>query len=182
MIKKPCYFLMFFIVFLCGQCLNGEDYSPHVADNQELESINPSSSSELQSKQVLEDHQLNKPHETKNYFDVKLDDKDTDRFFHEFINMLTTLGLIVAIVLLATWYFKKMLSTKVDQLNTTSQIKVIERRVLSPKVTVYLLDVKGEGIILAESATDVTRLGNFEVKSSEHEPRSKASFNEVMEK
>ena len=69
----------------------------------------------------------------------------------EFMNMLTTLGIIVVVILIATWFLKKMVSSRIQQLNTTSVIKVIERRTLTPKTSLYLLDIKGTGFILAES-------------------------------
>lgn len=103
----------------------------------------------------------------KNYLDIKVDDKEGDRFFSEFINMLMTLGLIVAIILIATWFLKKMVSSRMEQMNTTSIIKVVEKRMLTPRTSIYLIDVKGDGFILAESNNGVTSLGTFNFNKAE---------------
>lgn len=112
----------------------------------------------------------------KNYLDIKVEEKDGDRFLSEFINMLTTLGVIVAIILIATWFLKRMVNTKIEQLNTTSLIKIVERRTLTPKTSLYLVDIKGAGFILAESINGVTSLGSFDVNEIE----KPTSFNGVM--
>jgi flagellar biogenesis protein FliO len=91
---------------------------------------------------------------------------DHDHFYSELMNMLTTLGLIVVIVLLATYFLKKVLHSKIEQLNTTSLVKVLERRTLSPKTAIYLLDIQGEGVIIGESINGMTHLGNFELKEN----------------
>ncbi len=119
------------------------------------------------------------PPSTSKYFDVKVDEKEGDRFFSEFINMLTTLGLIVALILIATWFLKKMVSSRIQQLNTTSEIKIVERRNLTPKTSLYLLDIKGKGFILAESANGVTSLGSFDLNDVE-KAQPQQTFKEVM--
>lgn len=98
----------------------------------------------------------------KNYFDIHADEKEQDRFFYELINMLSTLGLIVGGVLIVAWFLKKILHGKIQQLNGGSLIKVIEHRTLSPRTTIYLLDIKGEGMIIGESMNGVYHLGNFQ--------------------
>jgi flagellar biogenesis protein FliO len=115
----------------------------------------------------------------KNYFDLKPDDKEGDRFLSEFMNMLTTLGIIVVIILMATWFLKRMVSGKIQQLNTTSLVKVIERRILSPKTSLYLLDIEGKGVILAESSNGVVSLGNFDVAQTDPSQQPMA-FKEIM--
>lgn len=120
-----------------------------------------------------------KDHVSKNYFDIKVDDKEGDRFFSEFINMLTTLGILVAIILIATWFLKKMVHGRMQQLNTTSEIKIIEKRLLTPKTSLYLVDIKGKGFILAESMNGVTSLGSYNIEEMENLPK-KPTFKEII--
>lgn len=119
-------------------------------------------------------------HPPKNYFEIKVDDKEGDRFLSEFINMMTTLGIIVAIILIATWFLKKMMNTRMEQLNTTSEIKIIEKRLLTPKTSLYLIDIHGTGFILAESLNGVTSLGSFNVNEMENS-NGQEPFNKLME-
>lgn len=136
------------IVFLCLVLLsisNGNVYAENIDVQKDIKNVSTEQS----------------PHGT--HFGVKVDEGDTDHFMHEFINMLTTLGIIVAFVLIATWFLKKMFNTRIEQLNTNSVVKVIERRVLNPKTTIFLLEIKGRGLIVAESANGLTHLGDFDV-------------------
>lgn len=155
------HFLNIFLLLIC--CLScNYGYGETVTNKQETQgtTANP----------------IAKP--PKNYLDIKVDEKERDHFLNEFINMLTTLGVIVAVILIATWFLKKMVHTKIQQLNTTSVIKIVERRTLTPKTSLYLLDIKGVGFIVAESINGVTSLGSFDV--NEVESQQPASFKNVM--
>ena len=98
----------------------------------------------------------------KNYFDIHPNEKEEDRFFYELINMLSTLGLIVGGVLIVAWFLKKILHGKIQHLNGGNFIKVIEHRTLSPRTTIYLLDIQGERMIVGESMNVVYHLGNLQ--------------------
>jgi len=89
--------------------------------------------------------------------------KQNDRFLVELINMLATLGLIIALILLVAWFLKRMVNTRLEQVNVTSLVKIVERRSLSAKTALYLLEFENKNILLAESANGVTLLGNFPV-------------------
>jgi flagellar biogenesis protein FliO len=74
-----------------------------------------------------------------------------DKFFGEFMRMLVILSSIIAALLIFAWFAKKFLTGRLEQINADSPIKVLERRILTPKTTVYILDLQGEKIALAES-------------------------------
>jgi flagellar biogenesis protein FliO len=163
------YFLHFFL--LLATC---------ISINNAYSETGPSS---IEAPAPLPQHLQETPnaHETKspkNYFDIKVDEKEGDRFFSEFINMLTTLGIIVLVILIATWFLKKLVNSRIEQLNTTSHIKIVERRNLNPKTSLYLIDINGSGFILAESTNGVTSLGSFDI--NEMEKGSASSFKDVM--
>lgn len=83
-----------------------------------------------------------------------------DHFFYQFFNMLFSLGSILVIVLIISWILKRALNTRMQQLNTNSLIKIIERRALTPKTTLYVLQIKGKDIAIAESLNGVTLLSH----------------------
>lgn len=87
--------------------------------------------------------------------------QSVDRFFSEFLNMLVTLSLIIILILIAAWFLKRMLNTRMQQVNSTSPIKILERRALTPKTAVYLLDIHGKGFVIADSQNGVTNLGEI---------------------
>lgn len=81
-----------------------------------------------------------------------------DHFFGQFMKMLGTLGLLVAIMIAASWSLKRMLNTRVQSLNDTSRIKVVETRALSNKSSVHLVEVEGKTYFIGESVNSVTLL------------------------
>ena len=99
-----------------------------------------------------------------------------DHFTRDLMQMLLTLGMIVGMIFVITWFLKKMLNTRIQQLNTSSDIKILERRSLTPKTAIYLLDVKGKGIIIGESTNGLTRLADFNLDN----PSKSPSFSQVM--
>lgn len=89
-----------------------------------------------------------------------------DRFYGEFFKMLLMLGLIVLFLVLISWFVKRMLNSKMTQINSKSLIQVVERRLISQKTTIFILNVMGKHVVIAESHQGVTSLGGFDQKIS----------------
>lgn len=81
-----------------------------------------------------------------------------NRFLGEFFYMLLMLGILIAALLFATRFLRRMLDARYDQLNDTSTIKLLERRQLSQRTTLYLLESEGKKLLIAETPTHVTLL------------------------
>ena len=66
--------------------------------------------------------------------DVLIDrvEHESDTFQAKFLNMLFILALLIGFMILASWALKRLMKTKINQLNTTNNIKVLETRYLSP--------------------------------------------------
>ena len=101
-------------------------------------------------------------------FEEKEDDTilNNSRFTGEFMKMLFFLGLIVAFMLIGSYFLKKMIHTRVQQVNQDSAVKVIEQRALSSKTTLYLLNVNDQEILIAESPSGVVSLGQLKTVSN----------------
>lgn len=108
--------------------------------------------------------------------DLNLEDYS---FAHEFLNMLSTLGVFLLALLALAWLLRRVRQTRVDQINLSSAIKIIERRILAPKGVLYLVDVEGQRMVLSESPA-----GIHYITSLNQEPAAKVeeerSFEEVM--
>lgn len=72
--------------------------------------------------------------------------------------MLLMLSILVGMLLFITYFLKRITLTRLDQLNTTSTIKIVERRALSNKTTVCILDIEGEKLVVAETPTGLVPL------------------------
>lgn len=109
---------------------------------------------------------------------------DNSRFWSEVVNMMATLGLIISLILIAAWFLKRMLNTKQEIENTTSIIKVIEKRGLSPKTVVYLLEIEGKSVVVAESQNGVTLLTNYDSPADEEQeakPKIPSAFGKLLD-
>ena len=95
-------------------------------------------------------------------------------FFDEMMNMFLILGGILAAMIVVAWSLKRLLNTRMEQMNADSQIKIIEKRHLSPKSILYLVELQGKGYLLGEGAQGVVSLGEVQL------PPQKRSFQEVM--
>lgn len=105
------------------------------------------------------------PHEFNAMFSRS--EKETDDFHTKFTNMLGILALLISFMLLASWMIKKMMKTRVTELNTQSSIRVLETRFISPKSTLYLLEVMGQGLLIAESSSGVHQISKIRLPSDE---------------
>lgn len=74
-----------------------------------------------------------------------------DNFMREFVKMLMTLGAIITVLLLVSFLIKRFTNTRMQQINESSDIKIVERRAITAKTSVYLLEIKGKQIAIVES-------------------------------
>jgi flagellar biosynthetic protein FliO len=81
-----------------------------------------------------------------------------DNFTIQLINMLTTLGLFVAFMFAISWFLRRMLNSRMQQANEGSEIKIIERRSVSPKTAIFLMEIRGKNLVIAESSHGVALL------------------------
>lgn len=84
-----------------------------------------------------------------------------DRFYSEFFKMLWMLGLIIGFLLIVSWFLKKMMNTRLQQMNSSSLVQIVERRPLTPKTTVYVLEILGRKVVIAESHNGIVALTEF---------------------
>lgn len=116
---------------------------------------------------------------------LKAEEGGMGRFFGEFMNMLFALGLIIGLMLVVAWVMKRLLNTRLQQMNTTSLIKILERRTISPKGAVYLIEAGGKGFLVAESASGFERLGEVPLNYTEEAETptdASTSFGEIMKR
>lgn len=85
-----------------------------------------------------------------------------DNFFYNFMQMLTSLGIIIVLLFLISYFFRRMMNARMIQMNTSSSIKIVDRRSISPKTAIYLIEVEKKNIILAESSNGVILLDSHE--------------------
>lgn len=90
-----------------------------------------------------------------------LNNPSTGELYLEFFKMIFMLGVIIAFLLLIMWFIKRMLSSRIEQLNTTSVIKILERRPITPKTALYIVEAFDKRLMIAESHNGVTLLSDL---------------------
>lgn len=87
---------------------------------------------------------------------------EQDQLSGEVTKLLGSIALFTIILLMLNWALKKINQNRFEQLNATSDIKVIEKRILSHKATVYLIEIRDKTVAIAESPAGVTLLTEFQ--------------------
>lgn len=86
--------------------------------------------------------------------------EESGRFMGEFIKVMAAVAVMVGALLFLSWSSRKMINAKIQQANETSPLKIIEKRVISPKTTLYQIEFEGRAVLMAESSNGVTLLQN----------------------
>lgn len=105
--------------------------------------------------------------------EVRKTTQEPDNFQGKFMKMLFILALLIGFMILASMMLKRMTRNRITQMNSQSLIKVLETRYLSPRSTLYLIDIEGKEILIAESHSGVSHIANinseFREANSENE-------------
>lgn len=81
-----------------------------------------------------------------------------DKFQSAFKKMLWMLFALIILVVLTVWMIKRLTNIRLHQNNRYSSIKILEKRNLSPKSILYIVDVDGKRILLSESQMEIRKL------------------------
>lgn len=89
---------------------------------------------------------------------------DNEEFYRELpatdyqsalIKMFVVLILLIGMIGLTIWLIKRFMRTRSEVQNRSNQIQIIEKRVLSPKSMLYLIEVENQKILISESHLEV---------------------------
>ncbi|NGX55399.1 MAG: hypothetical protein KR126chlam2_01034 [Chlamydiae bacterium] len=119
------------------------------------------------------------------------DDGATDgpsfNYWGEFVNMLVTLGIIIVMVIASVWILKRIMRSRMRNLNHTTGIKLLERRSLSSKSSLYLVDILGKSVVISESPAGVQLITELPPDTNVEElldtkQEKRPSFSETLQK
>ncbi len=86
-------------------------------------------------------------------FDDESDSNVELSYWKEFIRMMVVLGIILGVVLVIAWLLRNFLNSRVKTINENNIIKLIERRNLSQKSMLYLVEVYQKQYLIGDSAS-----------------------------
>ena len=78
-----------------------------------------------------------------------------------FTKMVFSLMAIIVLIFLTFYLFKRLTSGKNIYYNNQKNIKILEKRVLSPKSVLYLVEIDNEKVLIAESHLEIRRIHNL---------------------
>ncbi len=87
---------------------------------------------------------------------------DTPEYKPAFIKMLLILIALIALIFLTFWIFRKMMRMRLTQANLTKNIKILEKRAISPKSLLYIVEIDGKKILISESTLEVRKIKDIE--------------------
>ena len=74
------------------------------------------------------------------------------------------LGLVFLLIAIAVafWVIRKMAGSRANSLNHLKSIKVLEKRPISPKSMLYLIEIAGRQVLISESQLEVRTVSKLE--------------------
>jgi flagellar protein FliO/FliZ len=75
--------------------------------------------------------------------------------------MILTLGGLLLLVFLTLWLLRKLTQGRIGSFGTQKKIKILEKRPLSHKTMLYLLELDGKQVFISESQLEVKSLLNL---------------------
>lgn len=85
-----------------------------------------------------------------------------------FIKMLLTLTSLVALLLLSYWFIRRFIQHRLQKGVGTQAIQILEKRMISTKTTLYLIEVENKTrVLIAESHLEIKKLETLS-PSEEH--------------
>ena len=103
--------------------------------------------------------------------DTKTTSLVTTDFKATFIRMMITLAVIVALIFITFWMFRRMMRHRMKTTTNTKAIQILEKKALSPKSMLYLVEVEGEKVLVSESHIEVRSLHELYEKEEEIEEK-----------
>lgn len=85
----------------------------------------------------------------------------TDSYQQSFIRMLLSLGALLILVFGTFWVLKRLGKGKF-KLGSHRAINILEKRPLSPKSVLYILEVDGKRVLISESQLEVRALAELD--------------------
>lgn len=81
--------------------------------------------------------------------------KATESYETAFIKTIIVLVGLLVLVILTVWMFRKISHGRLRGMNVLKTVKILEKRPLSPKSMLYLIEVGGKQVLISESQLEV---------------------------
>ena len=93
--------------------------------------------------------------------------KTTESYETAFIKTIVGLVGLLVLILLTVWMFKKLSRGRLRSFNYLKSVKILEKRPLSPKSMLYLIEVAGKQVLISESQFEVRTITTLDYLSTD---------------
>jgi flagellar biogenesis protein FliO len=93
--------------------------------------------------------------------------KTTESYETAFIKTIVVLVGLLVLILLTVWMFKKISRGRFRSFNYLKSVKILEKRPLSPKSMLYLIEVAGKQVLVSESQFEVRTITTLDYLSTD---------------
>lgn len=81
-----------------------------------------------------------------------------------FIKMLMTFAALILLLLGTYWVIRRFFQQRMLKGGSHQEIHILEKKMLSPKTILYLVEVENKKILVAESHLEIKRIESFDLK------------------
>lgn len=78
-----------------------------------------------------------------------------------FAKMMISLVVIVVLLFVSYWFIRRLIQNRLEKGVGNAAIQIIEKRMISPKTMLYIIEVDQKRILIAESHLEVKLLDGF---------------------
>lgn len=82
-----------------------------------------------------------------------------------FVKMMLTFGALILLLFGTYWFIRRLIQMRLQKGVGTASIQILEKRMISAKTMLYLVEVDKKKVLLAESHLEIKRLESFDVES-----------------
>lgn len=79
-----------------------------------------------------------------------------------FVKMMLSLFALAALLFGTLWFFRKIIQQRLQKGPKNSSIVILEKRMISQKTMLYLVEVENKKVLLAESHLEIKRIESFD--------------------
>lgn len=97
----------------------------------------------------------------------------TESYEGSFLRVIVSLVGLIILVVVTFWILKRLGRGRFGKFGSDKSIHIIERRPLSPKSVLYLVEVGNKRVLLSESQLEVRSLTSYELLDEEEEEEGK---------
>ena len=81
-----------------------------------------------------------------------------------FAKMMLTFGVLILLLFGTYWFIRRLIQMRLQRGVGTASIQVIEKKMISAKTMLYLVEVDKKKVLIAESHLEIKRLESFDSK------------------